>query len=67
MKTKVILIGGFSEIIELCELCNFDIVGIVDNNLKESYMGYEILGDDKSAENIHKNYKNIKLIFISTL
>ena len=62
MKTKVILIGGFSEIIELCELCNYDIIGIIDNNLKKSYMDYEIIGDDKSAEKIYKSHKNIKLI-----
>jgi len=31
MKDKVILVGGFNEIIELCERCNKNIVGIMDN------------------------------------
>lgn len=62
MKTKVILIGGFPEIIELCEECNYSIVGIIDNNLKDNFLGYKVFGSDKIAKEVYEDYKNIPVI-----
>ena len=45
----IILIGGFSELFELCEECDYNILGYVDNNpfMKElSYYPYKYLGND---------------------
>lgn len=62
MNKKVILIGGFHETIELCELCGFEIAGIIDSNLTGTYYGYTILGNDKSASSLFNEYKNIPVI-----
>lgn len=62
MKKKVILVGGFHEIIELCEELDFNIIGIFDNNLKDQFLGYKILGGDKEAETLLDSYKEIPLI-----
>jgi sugar O-acyltransferase (sialic acid O-acetyltransferase NeuD family) len=58
---NVILIGGFSEIIELCENCRIDVVGIIDTNtIKKSQ--YPILGDDTDAEKIFAKYGSVPII-----
>jgi sugar O-acyltransferase (sialic acid O-acetyltransferase NeuD family) len=62
MKKKVIIVGGFHEIIELCEELDFNIIGIFDNNLKDQFLGYKILGGDKEAETLLDSYKEIPLI-----
>lgn len=59
---KVILVGGFHEIIELCEVSGKSIVGIIDNKLRGKYYGYEVLGDDSGATNVYKKYREIPLI-----
>ncbi len=45
----IILVGGFSEIVELCELAGHNIVGIFDSIHTEELYGYQILGDDNAA------------------
>jgi sugar O-acyltransferase (sialic acid O-acetyltransferase NeuD family) len=62
MKDSVILVGGFHEIIELCQLCNKDIVGIIDNNLKDEYLGYRVFGGDERAKAIYDEFKDVPLI-----
>jgi sugar O-acyltransferase (sialic acid O-acetyltransferase NeuD family) len=62
MDKKVILVGGFHEIIELCEEIGLDIIGIFDNYLTGKYLGYPILGTDENAEKIFKQYANIPLV-----
>ncbi|MDD5618224.1 MAG: acetyltransferase [Candidatus Omnitrophica bacterium] len=64
MKKKdcIILVGGFHEIIELCEMCNKQIIGIVDNNLKGEHFGYPILGDDSCVLSLYKKFKDIPLL-----
>ncbi len=47
----IILIGGFSELFELCEECNYNILVYVDNhqfNKELSFLPYKYLGDDDS-------------------
>jgi sugar O-acyltransferase (sialic acid O-acetyltransferase NeuD family) len=62
MKDRVILVGGFHEIIELCQLCNKDIVGIIDNNLKDEYLGYRVFGGDERGKAIYDEFKDVPLI-----
>lgn len=62
MENKVILVGGFHEVIELCELCDKKIVGLIDNNLKGKYFGCDVIGEDKDASDLYKDFKDIPLI-----
>jgi UDP-N-acetylbacillosamine N-acetyltransferase len=62
MRTKVILVGAFHEIIELCEITGYEIVGIFDNKLTTNYLGYKILGTDDSAKEQFKKLKRIPII-----
>ncbi len=62
MNKEIILVGGFHEIIELCEEIGYKIIGIIDNNLKETYRGYQIIGTDNMVENISLRYKDIPLV-----
>lgn len=62
MDKKVILIGGFHEIIELCEEIGCTILGIIDNNLKNKYLGYNIIGTDNDAANLYDVYGNVPLV-----
>jgi len=59
---SIILIGGFSDTIELAELCGKKILGIVDNKLQGSYMGYEVFGDDHIALELFKEFSDVPLI-----
>lgn len=61
MTKPVILIGGFSEIVEICELSNREIVGIVDGAYKGEYLGYPILGTDADVEALSMKYKDAEI------
>lgn len=63
---KIILIGGFSEIFELCEECGFDILGYVDeestvDRLKQ--YSYDLLGSDQVFS--FDSFKGAASFFIS--
>lgn len=62
MNDGVILVGGFHEIIELCRRCGKEIVGIIDNNLRDEYLGYKILGTDGLAGELYKEYADFPVI-----
>jgi sugar O-acyltransferase (sialic acid O-acetyltransferase NeuD family) len=56
---RLILVGGFSEIIEICEALNIDLIGIIDRNLTGHYQGYPILGTDDDAAAILAQHPNV--------
>lgn len=58
----VILVGGFHEMIELCEQCNVRIAGIFDNERTGEYMNYRILGSDADAIANAQQYKKFPVI-----
>jgi sugar O-acyltransferase (sialic acid O-acetyltransferase NeuD family) len=60
----IILIGAFDEILELCELCNFHIVGIIDKNSQGNIGSYRILGCDDEAERISHLYPNVPVLIV---
>jgi len=60
--SDIILVGGFLETVELCELCGYNIVGIIDSAYKDSFAGYKILGDDTDAPDVFNRYPEIPLI-----
>ena len=54
---RVLLVGAFHEMIELCEESGLEIVGLIDNDLKASYYyGYPVLGTDEDAKALHEKY-----------
>ena len=61
-KSKVILVGGFKEIIDLCEICDKNLVGIIDNNIGEPFNGCILLGTDDNALDLYKQYKDVPLV-----
>jgi sugar O-acyltransferase (sialic acid O-acetyltransferase NeuD family) len=58
---KVILVGGFIEMIELCIACGAEIIGIVAPN-KESCFGYPFLGTDNDAAAIRDQFGNSPVV-----
>lgn len=59
---KVILVGAFHEVIELCECQNYDIIGIIDNTKTGDYRGYKIIGTDSNIIELFKTYGGFPLI-----
>ncbi len=62
MRKSALLVGAFHEMIELCELCGVRIDGIYDSALSGSYLGYEILGDDKAARRASATLKRVPVV-----
>lgn len=68
MDKKVILVGGFHEIIELCEENEVQIAGIIDPHLTEQiYWGYPVLGKDRDAERLYDSYKKVPVLITPDL
>lgn len=59
---EIILVGGFHEMIELCEEAGFNIVGIIDNELTGEYFGYAVIGTDNDAISLYKQYSNCQVV-----
>lgn len=59
MDNKVILIGGFIEIIELCEDSGVEILGVVD---KIKSKDFKLIGTDKNVNNWKNQYIGNKII-----
>ena len=59
---KVIIVGAFHEIIELAEKCNKTILGIIDNDKQDGFLGYRILGNDEKVYDLFKRYGNVPLV-----
>lgn len=62
MNKNIILVGGFHEVIELCEKAGFNILGIIDSQLQDSYLGYPVIGSDADAEILFSKYGKCKLV-----
>lgn len=59
---EIILVGGFHEMIELCENAGFNILGIIDNELIGEYYGYPVIGTDNDAAFLYKKYPNCQVV-----
>lgn len=60
--SRVLLVGGFHEIVELCERCGRQIVGILDGELAAPYRGHPVLGGDDRAGEIHTLYPAVPVV-----
>lgn len=59
---NIIIVGAFHEVIELCEDCCSNIVGIIDNNITGLYFGIPVIGKDSDAESLFKTYSHCQLV-----
>lgn len=59
---EIILVGGFHEMIELCEDAEFNIIGIIDNVLTGIYYGYPVIGTDRDVAAIYQQYPNCQIV-----
>lgn len=59
---ELIMVGGFHEMIELCEDAGFIIIGIIDNYLTGEYYGYPVLGTDNDAIAIYQQHPNSQVV-----
>ncbi len=62
MDKKVIIVGAFHEMIELCQDLSYEIVGLVDNDKKGSYYNIPIIGTDDDASILFNTYADIPLV-----
>ena len=62
MDKRIILVGAFGEMVELAQICNLTIVGIIDNNLESSFRGIPIIGKDSDAPALVEKYKSVPII-----
>lgn len=61
---KIILVGAFIEVIELCENSGYVIEGIVDNINDNKYYGYNVIGDDSYLIANKEKYLKDKLVMV---
>lgn len=62
MKKKIIIVGAFHEMVELCEDCGYHIVGIIDNKLQGNFMGYTVIGTDKDVDQLFPSYSDCEIV-----
>jgi sugar O-acyltransferase (sialic acid O-acetyltransferase NeuD family) len=61
---RVLLVGAFHEIVELCELAGLTIAGIVDNTLSGEYRGYPIVGNDAGMQGKSSLFSGTPIILV---
>jgi sugar O-acyltransferase (sialic acid O-acetyltransferase NeuD family) len=59
---RVLMIGGFHEMIDLCRLCDVALEGIVDSNLAGNYLGVPVLGNDEDILHNASRYRDASVI-----
>ena len=59
MNKKLYLVGGFHEVIELCNKENIEIDGIFDNSLKGEFMGLSVVGNDEDAQGFYEKHASV--------
>ncbi len=64
---KIIIVGGFIEIIEMCEEDNINIEGIFDNCNQQQMHSYKVFGNDHDAKNLYNELKKYSLIITPDL
>ena len=64
MTRKIVLVGAFHEMVELCEACDVRIAGIFDEHVKEDFMGYKILGRDEDARRLADLLRDVPVLIV---
>jgi sugar O-acyltransferase (sialic acid O-acetyltransferase NeuD family) len=64
MTRRILLVGAFQEIVELCEVCDTEIVGIFDERVAGDFMGHEILGRDEDARRLADQLRDVPVLIV---
>ena len=64
MNRKVVLVGAFQEIVELCEGCGVQIAGIFDEHVRGEFMGYKVLGRDEDAPRLVDKLRDVPVLIV---
>jgi sugar O-acyltransferase (sialic acid O-acetyltransferase NeuD family) len=67
MNDPVILVGGFPEMIELCESCGLRIMGLIDPALAGAFRGYPVLGRDADYPGLGAELRAVPLVLTPDL
>lgn len=59
---QVIVVGAFHEIIELLEDNGFEIIGLIDSKMKDSYRSYRILCSDENVMELSPEQKQTPVL-----
>lgn len=62
MRREVILVGGFHEMIELCDLCGVAVRGIIDPALHGGHCGIPVLGGDDAAPEALRRFPGVPAV-----
>jgi sugar O-acyltransferase (sialic acid O-acetyltransferase NeuD family) len=64
MTRKIILVGAFPEIVELCEACDVQIAGIFDDQVNGDFMGHKVLGRDQDARRLADLLRDVPVLIV---
>lgn len=67
MNNKIIIVGAFHEMIELCKDCHYQIVGIIDNQYTGEYDGIPIIGTDDDVLRLYQKYSDCSIVITPDL
>lgn len=67
MKNKIIIVGAFHEIIELAEISNCVIFGLIDNQKTGNYKNYRILCNDTEAIERSSEFRKYSILLTPDL
>lgn len=59
---RVLVIGGFPEVLELCEACGSIVEGIVDRQADPLEDRYRIVGTDEDAERLYRQFPGVAVV-----
>lgn len=62
MKKNILLVGGFIEIIELCEENDINIIGIIDSNQNQDSHTIPLIGKEDNINDWGKQYQEHEII-----
>ena len=64
MTRKIVLVGAFHEIVELCEECDVQIAGIFDEHATGDFMGHKVLGRDEDARRLADLLRDVPVLIV---
>jgi sugar O-acyltransferase (sialic acid O-acetyltransferase NeuD family) len=64
MTRRVVLVGAFHEIVELCETCDVQIAGIFDEHVSGDFMGHTVLGRDEDAGRVADRFRDVPILIV---
>lgn len=64
MTRRMVLVGAFHEIVELCEACDVQIAGIFDQEVEGDFMGHKILGRDEDARRLADRFRDVPVLIV---